>query len=219
MARRSRRRFFKRPKADMAWLFSAFSDSLVIGDGDNYRDDVELFTFEDITAGDDDPISREKSDWFIVRMLLDVEVNFARADDLSNPVSMIVGAVASCDQAALPAVTKAPGTEEYMDSVRRVFNMQMVPAYANGLLPTTAHTAVTTTASSATYLNVMAPFHGPAWMKADVKTKASLTDQDSVVFSYGPLVDPASGAILDGTENDVYIVKGFARFLLQRRRA
>lgn len=227
MARRRGR--FRRVKPDMGWFVSPFRGSYVWdGTAGTRTNMIELMAFAEID-GDGGIIAKDKSDWFIKRILLDGmfmlnPATFNGVNDAMKMVPWMLGTWGAADAIDMATNGHSVAEPDGFDSARRVIRTGYTPTYLpHGVLVEGAIGAdfnaqrVKDTSLSSTSYRAAAPYFGVQRIEMDITVSNAGLVPDSSLY-LATTTDAAIGAGAYGWETgDGYNYYLGLRVLLQKR--
>lgn len=224
MARRRRRRgSFRRHKPDMGWWIGhdilSFSGVDASGEvvGNNLN---QVFRFNDIDS-DQALIAKDKSDWFVKRVIVDAYPVMARVNELTFPGRLWEFAIGTMDDSKATLLDAAHGSvfdSVTYDNWRRVFRTYSRPVYSTAYNGYTGGPAqVVDGTGPATQLHTVDSPWGPSNVRDDFDvSNAGLVPQTGLYVM-------SSLSTMNGTieweVGDTLTVYCTTRVLLQKRRA
>lgn len=226
------RRRFSRTRPDMGWYVGTFNDTFAATAAAK-TSMYELIAFPEID-GDEGIIAKDKSDWFIKRIVFDAFFSFdpaAGEDNSDNSVRRIFD-WALCTMSA-PSAADAESNDwpvaepDFLDATRRMLRSGTSPVYMprHALVEMAAAVngqQITEDTGSATVPKAMetAPWFGDARITFDIDvSNAGLVPDSSLYFAVGagPQVAPTPRDAW--VQFDVMDWRLTLKVLLQKRRA
>lgn len=220
MARRRTRWRRNRQSPDMGWFIS--EDEVFLNpDGVSKSDAIlELFRFDDIDS-DQAGIGKQKSDWFIKRVIVDVYSHFnaggtwgqfAGCGFLAYSMGTMTGEEVDSVNIGLGDQMSADGYDQWS----RLFRTWTRPTYRPSHFPVESTGALSAKPSGPQDYRASALWFGESYIRDDFQvSNAGLRPEDIVVMWVSTLDTFAARPYLDG---DQVAIKMYARTLLQKRR-
>lgn len=234
MARRRRRGRFNRISPDMGWWVDTGDLSFIRANpnGDNgvFGTAVSILQFGDITD-DDSLITRDNSDWFIKRVLLEVFPAYSANNGGEQPTdaarlwTCAIGTIDN-DKLAEWVVNQShrlfePDGYEMWARVFRQYNKPVYATHTPKIVTGSAFTgaeAVNTSSTENYVYRVQTEPWGPSAIVDDFTvSNAGLRPEQSVSLAIGDLSGPTVGYSWD--PGDQLLIRWCTRILLQKRRA
>lgn len=193
MARRRRRRFTRRVRPDMAWVVGEDDAQMVFNQTDPFLTDVSanLLAFTDITS-DFTGVSREKADWMIKRILLDVYIVGTLDQPVTNtPFRVCEWILFTMDQNTASDISVDAGDQVIISNVydksARVLQVGTTPAANSALFGTTGNLrqSVDDPGTNVHVGIAHTPWGVPTRERIDIKPNTTLREDQALFFALG----------------------------------